>query len=178
MKTKIIYAAPIFCLLILCLCGTTAAQTQIKSSVLGNGATAASNGSFRSLGTLGQRVSGTTGNASNLIHAGFWFQNIDIVTSVEQIPSLTMPEEFRLEQNYPNPFNPTTTIEFALPQQSAVTLTLYDILGREIETLLDDELKQGVYKVSFQADDLPSGIYIYRIRAEGFIKAKKLTLLK
>jgi hypothetical protein len=178
MKTKTKCAVLLLCLWSLSVLGFANAQNQVKSSVLGNGGGVTSNGSFRTLSTLGQTLMGTTANASNTIHPGFWFQTIDIFTSIEQIPSETIPEEFRLEQNYPNPFNPTTTIEFALPKQSVVSLTLYDILGREIEVLIDDELKSGVYKVTFQADALPSGIYFYRIQADGFIKAKILTLLK
>ena len=178
MKTKTKCVVLLLCLLSLSVLGFANAQHKIKNSVLGNGGGKTSNDSFRSLGTFGQIMVGITANASNKIHVGFWFQNIDIVSAVEQIHPLTIPEEFRLEQNYPNPFNPTTTIEFALPKQSVVLLTLYDILGREIEVLIDMELKQGVYKVNFQADGLPSGSYFYRIQTGGFVKAKKLTLLK
>ncbi len=178
MKSKIKCVVLLLCAWNLSVPGFANAQNQVKSSVLGNGGGGASNGSFRTVTTLGQTLIGTTANASNTIHAGFWSQGIEMVAGVEQIPSETMPEEFRLEQNYPNPFNPTTTIEFALPKQSAVTLTLYDILGREIEVLIDDELEPGGYKVSFQADDLPSGIYFYHIQADGFVRARKLTLLK
>jgi len=178
MKTNTKCAVLVLCLWSLSVLGFANAQNEVKSSVLGSGGGVTSNGSFHIMSTLGPTLMGTTSNASNTIHAGFWFQTIDIFTSIEQIPSETTPEEFRLEQNYPNPFNPKTTIEFTLPNQSVVSLTLYDILGREIEVLLDDELKSGVYKVTYQADDLPSGIYFYRIQADGFIKAKKLTLLK
>ena len=102
-------------------------------------------------------------------------------TSDRGIPSLPF-----LEQNYPNPFNPMTTIEFALPQQSAVTLKLYDILGREVATLMDEELEPGVHKVDFDAKDLANGVYFYQIHAvtfspdsgHGFVRTKKLVLLK
>jgi hypothetical protein len=154
------------------------AQNKISNSVFGNGGHNTANPSFSIAGTVGQPITGETSNESNIGHSGFWYQTIDIVTSVEQIPSALMPKEFRLEQNYPNPFNPTTTIKFALPQSSAVTLKLYDILGRDVATLVDNELEAGEHKVIFDAKDLASGIYFYQIQAEDFVQAKKLTLLK
>ncbi|MDZ7291387.1 MAG: choice-of-anchor D domain-containing protein [candidate division KSB1 bacterium] len=89
-----------------------------------------------------------------------------------------MPDEFRLFQNYPNPFNPATTIRFALPKRSPVTLMLFDVLGREVAILVDEELQPGEYKVVFEASDLSPGVYLYRLQAEGFSRTKKLTLMK
>ncbi|MFQ6115129.1 MAG: hypothetical protein ACE5NG_13790 [bacterium] len=105
-------------------------QFHVPQSVLSSGSEALSNSSFRVVGTLGQTLIGVVSNLAHIHHVGFWYQTIDLVTSVEQIPSETIPTEFRLEQNYPNPFNPTTTIEFALPRRSQVTLKLFDLLGR------------------------------------------------
>ncbi|RMD88646.1 MAG: T9SS C-terminal target domain-containing protein [Calditrichaeota bacterium] len=102
----------------------------------------------------------------------------DRVTSVSRSPVNTIPEAYALEQNYPNPFNPATTIRFALPERSHVILKLYDLLGREVTTLVDEKLPPGEYGVVFEAQDLPSGVYFYRIKAEGFVKTRKLTLLK
>ena len=101
-----------------------------------------------------------------------------MISSVEQIVNSVLPTEFRLEQNYPNPFNPSTTIQFALPKLSTVTLTLFDILGRKVTTLVDEEMQPGEYKVVFEEKDLPSGVYFYRIQAEEFVRTKKLMLLK
>ncbi len=154
------------------------AQHQIKSSVLGNGAAPTSGASNRLVGTLGQPAIGIASGQANVSNAGFWAQAIDFVTSVEEISTGVIPREFRLEQNYPNPFNPATTIQFALPKQSKVTLKLYDLLGREISTLVNEELQVGKYKFTFEANDLPSGIYFYQLRTEGFVDTKKLTLLK
>ncbi|MFQ5652593.1 MAG: peptidoglycan DD-metalloendopeptidase family protein [bacterium] len=106
---------------------------------------------------------------------------LDAPTSVEEASGKPAPGSFSLSQNYPNPFNPSTTIEFALPQRSDVTLKLYDILGREVATLLEGELAAGVHQVDFNAEELASGVYIYRIEAEGssrFVRARKLMLLK
>lgn len=97
-------------------------------------------------------------------------------TSVEDHAAI--PTEFALAQNYPNPFNPSTTIQFALPVRSEVSLKLFDLLGREVATLVNGELETGVHKVVFDAKDLASGVYFYRIEADGFVRAKKLMLFK
>jgi hypothetical protein len=154
------------------------AQTQIISSVFGSGATATASNANRIVGTLGQALTGVTGSASNTAQSGFWAQTVDLITSVEQIPAESIPKEFRLEQNYPNPFNPTTTIQFALPKRSSVTLKLYDILGREVAILVDEELPPGEYKVQFDAAGLASGVYFYRLETEGFVRTRKLMLLR
>ncbi|MFB3146249.1 MAG: hypothetical protein ACE1ZO_03925, partial [Nitrospirales bacterium] len=98
------------------------AQDKISSSVLGNGAAAASGANNKIVGTLGQAAIGVTGSNDASHRAGFWYSTIDLVTSVEQIEDELLPTEFRLEQNYPNPFNPSTTIRFALPKTSNVTI--------------------------------------------------------
>ncbi|MCX6133203.1 MAG: GxGYxYP family putative glycoside hydrolase [Ignavibacteriales bacterium] len=87
-----------------------------------------------------------------------------------------LPTQYELSQNYPNPFNPTTTIGYALPKQSLVTLTIYDLLGREIETLVSKELPPGYYTAKWAAN-VPSGVYIYRIRAGEYVASKKMILL-
>ncbi len=89
-----------------------------------------------------------------------------------------MPAEFSLNQNYPNPFNPSTKIKFALPISAPTRLTIYDLLGREIETLVDRELSAGYYEVTFEASRLANGVYFYRIEAGKFVKTMKLLLLK
>ena len=91
---------------------------------------------------------------------------------------IEIPTEFALYQNYPNPFNPSTKIRYQLPQESKVIIKLYDILGAEVITLLNEKKEAGVYEVDFNAANLPSGTYIYRIVADGFIETKKMVLLK
>ena len=89
------------------------------------------------------------------------------------------PLEFTLAQNYPNPFNPTTTIEFTLPQDGRVMLKIYDLRGREVATLVDEERIAGVYQqVVFDASSMPSGIYFARLQMNGMQQMKKLLLLK
>lgn len=88
------------------------------------------------------------------------------------------PIECRLEQNYPNPFNPTTTISFEIPTASPVTLTIVDILGREVETLVDETKQPGHYDVQFNAIRLASGVYLYRLQAGSYMRTRKLCLIR
>jgi len=83
-----------------------------------------------------------------------------------------------LHQNYPNPFNSSTTIEFEVPQKAHVNLIIYDILGREIKTLVNKELEPGRYNLYFNASNLPSGIYLYTLKTPKFTKTNKMILIK
>ncbi len=106
----------------------------------------------------------------------------DVVASVEG--EETLPTEFSLSQNYPNPFNPSTTIKYSILNQSNVTLKVFDVLGRELRTLINKEQPQGNYEAEFDASNLTSGIYFYRIqvyapgRAMDFVETKKMILLR
>jgi hypothetical protein len=88
------------------------------------------------------------------------------------------PSKFVLHQNYPNPFNPSTTIEFDIPEKTNVKLIIYDILGREVETIIDKELEPGKYKINFTATNLPSGVYFYTLKTPKFTKTNKMLLIK
>jgi PKD repeat protein len=88
------------------------------------------------------------------------------------------PNEFVLYQNYPNPFNPTTTISWQQPTESKVSITVYDILGNEFENIVDEVMPAGRHTINFSADQLPSGIYFYKIIAGNFVETKKMMLLK
>ncbi len=88
------------------------------------------------------------------------------------------PDKFNLFQNYPNPFNPSTTIQFSIPQNSFVTLKVFDLLGREVANLVDEEMEAGIYTKNFDAITLSSGIYFYTLTASEFTQTKKLMLLK
>ncbi len=89
-----------------------------------------------------------------------------------------IPTEFVLQQNYPNPFNPTTTISFALPQQANVTITVYNSLGEEVAELINREMNAGFQSVNFDASNLSSGLYFYKIDAGNFVDVKKMLLIK
>jgi len=88
------------------------------------------------------------------------------------------PEDFYILQNYPNPFNPSTKIRFAVPEKSHIRLTLYDVLGRELSVIFDDELNPGVKEVEFNGSNLPSGVYLVRMDANDYQKTLKISLLK
>ncbi|MFZ1290616.1 MAG: FG-GAP-like repeat-containing protein [Melioribacteraceae bacterium] len=99
----------------------------------------------------------------------------DILVGVDNV----IPSEFFVDQNYPNPFNPTTTISFGLPEQSVVDLKIYDILGREVATIINNKLlKAGSFTYNFDASNLASGTYIYRLSSNNNIVTKKMLLLK
>ena len=88
------------------------------------------------------------------------------------------PKKFELSQNYPNPFNPTTTIRFDIPEPSNVKLTLFNILGQEIKTLVNEFKESGIHTLNFDASDLNSGMYIYKLEAGSFTQTRKMTLVK
>jgi photosystem II stability/assembly factor-like uncharacterized protein len=101
-----------------------------------------------------------------------------IATSVRQIANASEPSEFKLYQNYPNPFNPETTIRFEVPEKSKVELKVYDILGREVATLVNKAVHAGNYKISFNASGFASGVYFFRLQAGSFTNTKKMILLR
>ena len=91
---------------------------------------------------------------------------------------VNLPITFSLEQNYPNPFNPSTTIKYSIPQTSFVTLKIYDVLGREVSTLVNEEKTAGNYQLNFDASNIASGIYFYKIQSGNFVNIKKMVLIK
>jgi hypothetical protein len=99
-----------------------------------------------------------------------------IFTDADESPSVVA--EYNLSQNYPNPFNPTTTIEFALPYSGHTSLIVYDVTGREVARLLDQQLAAGPYHVNFEARSLASGLYFYSLRSAGFTETKKMVLIR
>lgn len=96
----------------------------------------------------------------------------------EIVIEYSLPKDFKLEQNYPNPFNPTTTVEFTIPQKGRYNLSVYNILGQLARTLSEGEFEQGYYKTEFDARQLASGIYIYRLNGNNVNISKKMILLK
>lgn len=102
-----------------------------------------------------------------------WGSATDINDNLSQTPS-----QFVLNQNFPNPFNPSTTINFSIPTSEFVTLKVYDVLGKEVGTLVNEENPAGSYEVEFNAADLSTGIYFYKLHAGSFIETKKMVLIQ
>ncbi len=98
-------------------------------------------------------------------------------TGIKQI-NLNIPSEFKLEQNYPNPFNPNTIIRFKIKDSRLTTLKVFDVLGKEVATLVNEQLKPGTYEVDFDGSNLPSGVYFYKIITDDFFQTKKMVLVK
>ena len=110
-------------------------------------------------------------------------RSISTITGIEFDHTPDMPGEYALHQNYPNPFNPTTQIEFTLPEQSDVVLEIYDITGRRINTLINDNLSTGTHTVTWDATNqsgqtVSSGVYIYRLQADSFVETKRMVFIK
>jgi len=116
-----------------------------------------------------------TGEGSQPLRPNTCFSSI--ICGTENNSNL-IPERYSLSQNYPNPFNPVTKIKFAIPKQGFVTLKVYDILGREVKTLVNDVKAPGTYSVDFNGTELSSGVYFYKIQVNGFSEIKRMVLIK
>ncbi|MCP5061990.1 MAG: T9SS type A sorting domain-containing protein [Ignavibacteriae bacterium] len=110
----------------------------------------------------------------------FWCNEVKVyystITDVDNI--FISSTNYSLSQNYPNPFNPTTTISYSIPELSNITLKVFDVLGKEIITLVSEQKLKGNYKIEFNASQLPSGTYFYRLQSGNFLETKKLILVK
>ncbi len=117
------------------------------------------------------------GNPTSIVFdPGNWIlKNNTVITEVEDI---NQPFSYSLEQNYPNPFNPSTTIKYQIPELSFVSLKVFDVLGNEIEILINEEKLVGTYKLTWNADQLTSGAYFYQLKAGNFVETKKMILIK
>ncbi|MCB0748662.1 MAG: T9SS type A sorting domain-containing protein, partial [Ignavibacteriae bacterium] len=107
----------------------------------------------------------------------FYLGEEPVGVNIDEVEGVII-EEYRLNQNYPNPFNPVTKISYQIPTPGLVTLRIYDVLGREVRTLVNKELNSGKYEIEFDASSLSSGIYFYSLRAESFASTKKIVLMK
>ena len=121
-------------------------------------------------------ASDTTALNSGIIQTEGVTWSVSGITGVENENQI--PNEYSLSQNYPNPFNPSTSIKFSILTSELVTLKVFDVLGNEVATLVNEEKPAGSYAVEFNASQLSSGVYFYKLEAGGFIETKKLTLIK
>jgi hypothetical protein len=119
-------------------------------------------------------VSGPGGSATE---RKFSLVRVRSVTSASPHEGV-IPDRLVLHQNYPNPFNPSTAIQFDLPARSYVSLNVYDVLGRLVATLVSDQQAAGSHRVTWNAAGYASGVYVYRLQADGFIQSRKLLIVK
>jgi hypothetical protein len=110
--------------------------------------------------------------------AEFLLNSYSIVTLVDEKSDNNIIHSYKLFQNFPNPFNPVTKIKYSIPEDDFVALNIYDILGNELKTLLNDYKQAGTYETEFNASNLPSGVYFYRIISGNFLETRKMLLLK
>jgi flagellar hook assembly protein FlgD len=141
------------------------ASTSAASGTFDNGRTQVENASYQLRGSIGS------------------FASAAIAPAAKMAAPQATPADFNLAQNFPNPFNPSTTIAYALPQESSVRLTIYNIVGQQIRTLVDDAQTAGSYKIQWDARDdsgqqVATGFYIYRLEAGSFSAVHKMTLVK
>ena len=123
---------------------------------------------------LGWQYIGNDGDLAGIDNIKITYGTVDVKeNNLTQIPS-----DFSLSQNYPNPFNPSTTISYQIPEKCFVNLKVYDILGNEVITLVNGQKQAGSYQINFDASNLSSGVYVYQIIADKFVKSKKMLLLK
>lgn len=127
-------------------------------------------------GTTDFQIAGLYAFASSPL--GVQRRTVATLVSVRDHTGSSVPEEFRLEQNYPNPFNPSTSISFSTCRSGFVSLKVFDALGQDVRTLVNENLHAGSYTVKLDAENLSSGIYLYRLQADGYAATRKATLLR
>lgn len=161
--------------------GALATDYVIVNNVFGGGGGTVSGGGTLLVGTAGQYAVGTVAGGEFSLRSGIghdvhgilWTEVGDDIQQISSVPS-----QFSLEQNFPNPFNPTTTIRFALSEPALVDLSVYNILGQAVKTLVNGDLDAGEYDVTLDAFDMPTGVYFYRLAAGPFVQSRKLVILK
>ena len=127
-------------------------------------------------GTWTLTIADGAGGDTGVLNA--WCVTLNYYTYVGGVGTITVPNYYALGQNYPNPFNPSTKINFALPEAGNVKIIIFDILGREITTLVNEYKTSGIYTVDFDASSLSSGVYFYRMESGSFTDTKKMLLVK
>ena len=106
------------------------------------------------------------------------FDGTSTYSNVVEVEFNQIPSEFKLYQNYPNPFNPSTKIKFDVPVSACVNISVYNTIGEKIATIVNEQLEAGVHFANFDASNLPSGIYIYRLTSDKYVFTNKMMLIK
>ena len=152
-------------------------EFRVERRVIGSGGVEVITADRRVRHTLGQPAIGRSEGTEVIVRRGFWRKKEGTVSGVEG-PIPQQPLSFRLDQNHPNPFNPRTTINFSTPREGHVNLSVYDIRGRRVGTLMDETQPAGEHSLVFSPDDLASGVYFYRLKAPGFEQVRRLVLVR
>lgn len=148
----------------------------INKSVIDQGGKPSSSENYIVHDAVGQpSPSGITASSHYGVSAGF-FGGSRVETGMDEESASTLPDEFCLEQNYPNPFNPVTTIKFDTKEKCHVSLNVYNLQGRQIASITNRVYQPGSYEFSFNGGDFPSGIYLYRLEAGGYVETRKMIL--
>jgi hypothetical protein len=154
-------------------------NNKISWSVFDNGFALQNNSSTTSFSLIGQPAVGVSASNNNKVIMGF-LSELAIrgsITSSDD-PKNILPLVYDLYQNYPNPFNPLTIIKYQIPEDGLVVLKIYDLLGKEVRTLVNQQRTAGIYELNFEAGSLASGVYLYRLQVNDYISTKKMMLLK
>jgi len=152
-------------------------QYQISNSVISSGGFITISANNLLSGSIGETFIGNSINATQQQQAGFWYIYQQLTVTDVGDEGL-IPTVFKLEQNYPNPFNPSTIIKFAVPERSNVLIKIYDILGSEVVTLVNEEMDAGWYEKYFNASGFSSGVYLFRMETGIYLSTKKMMLIK
>jgi len=177
MKTNNLLQIILFISISLFTFSTFAQNSQVNWSGFSNGFGLTSSANSATMSLAGQSFAGTSTNGDSKIISGFLAYSSIIVTDISDEQEI-VPTVYKLNQNYPNPFNPSTVISWQLPISSHVLLKVYDILGNEVATLVNENKEVGYYETNFDGSELASGMYIYRLVAENYISTKKMLLIK
>lgn len=170
--------AALACCLLLCVRLVFGQNTSLRWYSFSSGFEIPSSPSSRATSSIGQPFIGTSQGTASIVISGFLADTLLRGQIVSVHEPGDVPTTYELYQNYPNPFNPTTTIKYQLPVSAFVTLKVFDIVGREVATLVNDLQQPGSYSIEWDAGGVASGVYFYRMQGGSFTATRKLILLR
>ena len=171
------YPTPLLAAALLFLSAPAYAQTALERSIIAAGGHEISGPTYSVRSTFGQPAVGAVSGATYGVQLGYQHGPLTIPTAIPDT-DLLAPKHYRLDQNFPNPFNPTTTIAFDLPRAGRVSLDVFDVRGRIVVRLIERDMNAGRHKTEFDASNIASGVYFYRLQAGDFEQTRKLILMK
>jgi hypothetical protein len=177
MRTSALFTIVIVSTSLFLTLSSNAQNSQVKWSSFAVGFGLPSSENSAATSSAGESFAGTSTNENSKVVSGFLSYSTSITTGIADEKNL-IPVIFDLHQNYPNPFNPSTVISWQLPVSSRVSLKVYDVLGKEVATLVNENKEAGYYETRFDGSALASGLYIYRLSAGNFVSTKKMLMIK